>query len=162
MNTQIQFPSRHSTRDHLLLLALSILLLPLGSQAQPATSPSSKSSTEEGLRTAYLVRSAEAFPVVLTSARTSLARNGEDTSFTAAAADVVVVGPAVRALAASSDQADTLRQSLDANVRVVACEIAMEKAGVSPGDLVEGVDTVPNGFHELFRLQSNGYQTLQL
>lgn len=162
MNPQIQFPPRRSFDGRLLLVAAAILLLPLGVQAQPTTSPPSEDSAAEGPRTAYLVRSPDALPVVLTSARTSLAPNGEEARFSAAAADVVVVGPAVKALAAGSDHTDALRRSLDAGVRVVACEIAMEKAGVAANDLVDGIDTTPNGFHELFRLQDEGYETLQL
>jgi intracellular sulfur oxidation DsrE/DsrF family protein len=136
----------------LVIAAVALLLLPLTGQAQPDDAP----------RTAYLVRSSDALPVVLMSARTSLTPTDDEAGFTAEAADVVVVGPAVKALAAGSDHADALRESLDAGVRVVACEIAMDKVGVSANDLMDGVDTAPNGFHELFRLQDEGYETLQL
>lgn len=46
--------------------------------------------------------------------------------------------------------------------RVVACGLAMEKTVGGEGNLIDGIDTGPNGFHELFRLQDQGYETLQL
>ena len=149
-----------------LLLLAAALLLPLGAQAQPTTappdppSPPTKLSAEDAPRTAYLVRSADMLPVVLMSARTSL--TGEADGFEAAAADVVVVGPAVKGLVHNSKHAEALQNSLDTGVRVVACGLAMEKMGVATGDLLDGIDTAPNGFHELFRRDAQGYVTLQL
>jgi hypothetical protein len=52
--------------------------------------------------------------------------------------------------------------SLEAGVRVVACGLAMEKVGIAETELVDGVAVVPNGFHELLRLQNEGYVSLQL
>lgn len=159
------FDSLHSLvrrRAYALLLLAAALLLPLGAQAQPTTAPTDEPSqaTADAPRTAYLIRSADMLPVVLMSARTSL--TGEADGFEATAADVVVVGPAVKSLVHDSKHAEALTKSLDAGVRVVACGLAMQKTGVAQSDLLDGIDTAPNGFHELFRLQSNGYQTLQL
>jgi hypothetical protein len=109
--------------------------------------------------TAYLVRSPGMLPVVLMSARQSL--NGE-AEFSAAAADVIAVGPAVKGLTADGQHADAVARSLDAGVRVVACGLAMEKVGIAESELVDGVAVVPNGFHELLRLQNEGYISLQL
>ncbi len=149
-------------RAQSLLLVAAALVLPLGAQAQPTTSPPGAPSraATEAPRTAYLVRSADMLPVVLMSARTSL--TGEADGFAAAAADVVVVGPAVKGLVAGGPHANALSKSLDAGVRVVACGLAMQKTGVTEGDLLDGIDTAPNGFHELFRLEAKGYVTLQL
>lgn len=151
-----RIPSRQGL-GLLLLVAAALLALPPTGQAQPATSPDS-----DAPETAYLVRSADALPVVLMSARTSLTRTEASDGFAASAADVVVVGPAVKALVADGSHTDVLQKSLDAGVRVVACELAMEKTGVPTNELLDGVDTAPNGFHELFRLQEEGYVTLQL
>ena len=147
-------------RAQSLLLLAAALLLPLGAQAQPTTSSPDVPSraAAEAPRTAYLVRSADMLPVVLMSARTSL--TGEADGF--AAADVVVVGPAVKGLVTGGPHAAALTESLDAGVRVVACGLAMKKTGVTEGDLLDGIDTAPNGFHELFRLEAKGYVTLQL
>jgi hypothetical protein len=161
-----RLPSFVRRRAEALLLLAAALLLPLGAQAQPTTAPPdppdppTKLSAEDAPRTAYLVRSAEMLPVVLMSARTSL--TGKADGFEAAAADVVVVGPAVKGLVHDSKHAEALTKSLDAGVRVVACGLAMEKTGVATGDLLDGIDTAPNGFHELFRLEAQGYVTLQL
>ena len=148
-------------RANLLLLAAA-LLLPLSAQAQSTTaSPDAPSqATADAPRTAYLVRSADMLPVVLMSARTSL--TGEANGFEAEAADVVVVGPAVKGLMHDSKHAEALMKSLDAGVRVVACGLAMDKVGVAESDLLDGIDTAANGFHELFRLEAAGYVTLQL
>lgn len=154
----------HSTprflHRRLILIAAVLLLLPLSIQAQPTTSLP-EPSTDAGPLTAYLVRTADALPVVLMSARTSLTRDASE-GFTATAADVVVVGPAVKALVTDGPRAETLQRSLDAGVRIVVCEIAMDKVGVTEEDLLDDIDTAPNGFHELFHLQEEGYQTLQL
>jgi len=158
MYTNMQSTPRFLQHRSVLLIAAALLLLPLGTQAQPATTPP---DADEGPRTAYLVRTADALPVVLMSARTSLTRDAGE-GFTASAADVVVVGPAVKALVTDGAHAKALQKSLDAGVRVVACGLAMEKTGVAEDDLIDGVDTAPNGFHELFRLQDQGYETLQL
>jgi len=157
-----RLPSLVRRRAHVLLLLAAALLLPLGAQAQPTTAPPDAPSqaTADAPRTAYLVRSADMLPVVLMSARTSL--TGEANGFEAAAADVVVVGPAVKGLVHDSKHAEALQNSLDTGVRVVACGLAMEKMGVATGDLLDGIDTAPNGFHELFRLEAQGYVTLQL
>lgn len=162
MNTPTP-PSRFLLSGGLALALAVLLLVPPGVQAQPTTDPPGATSdtAADAPRTAYLVRSADALPVVLMSARTSLT-NGPDEGFVAAAADVVVVGPAVKALTADGPHADALQKSLDAGVRVVACGLAMDKVGVPEGDLIDGIGTVPNGFHELFHLQDEGYETLQL
>jgi intracellular sulfur oxidation DsrE/DsrF family protein len=159
------FANLHSLvrrRAHALLLLAVVLLLPLGAQAQPTTSsPDAPSqAAADAPRTAYLVRNADMLPVVLMSARTSLTGEAED--FNAAAADVVVVGPAVKGLVTDGSHAEALTKSLDAGVRVVACGLAMEKTGVAESDLLDGIDTAANGFHELFRLEAEGYVTLQL
>jgi len=159
------FRSMHSLvhrRAHPLLLLAAVLLLPLGAQAQPTTSPPDAPSqaAAEAPRTAYLVRNADMLPVVLMSARTSL--TGEADGFEAAAADMVVVGPAVKGLVRESDHTEVLQNSMDAGVRVVACGLAMKKTGVAESALIDGIDIAPNGFHELFRLEAKGYMTLQL
>lgn len=148
--------------SHLLLATAALLLLPLDTQAQPTTtSPDAPSqAAAEAPRTAYLLRSPDMLPVVLMSARTSV--TGKANGFTAAAADVVVVGPAVKALVQDSKHAEALTKSLRAGVRVVACGLAMDKTGVTESDLLDGIDTAANGFHELFRLEDAGYVTLQL
>lgn len=142
----------------LLLMAAMTAGAPVAAQAQPNPPEPAPS---EAPRTAYLVRSADVLPVVLKSARTSLTSEADD-AFTAAAADIVVVGPAVKALVADGPHAEALRTSMDAGVRVVACELAMEKTDTAASALLDGIDTASNGFHELLRLQHEGYETVQL
>jgi hypothetical protein len=142
----------------LFLAVVALGLLPLDARAQ--SDARAAPSADEAPQTAYLVRSADMLPVVLMSARTSL--SGEGNGFSATAADVVVVGPAVKALSKDGPHTDALASSLKAGVRIVACEIAMDKVGVASKDLVDGIDTAHNGFHEILRLESEGYVTLQL
>jgi hypothetical protein len=155
-----------------LLVGTLLLVVPVDAQAQNAATPPSgpqKAAVSDAVpapgdrdaaaETAYLVRSPGMLPVVLMSARQSL--NGE-AEFSAAAADVIAVGPAVKGLTADGQHADAVATSLEAGVRVVACGLAMEKVGIAETELVDGVVVVPNGFHELLRLQNEGYVSLQL
>jgi hypothetical protein len=154
-----------------LLVGTLLLVVPVDAQAQNAPTPPSgpdraavsdapaPADRDATAETAYLVRSPGMLPVVLMSARQSL--NGE-AEFSAAAADVIAVGPAVKGLTADGQHADAVARSLDAGVRVVACGLAMEKVGIAETELVDGVAVVPNGFHELLRLQNEGYVSLQL
>jgi len=155
-----------------LLVGTLLFFVPVDAQAQNAPAPPSgpdrasvsdaapaPGDRDAAAETAYLVRSPGMLPVVLMSARQSL--NGE-AEFSAAAADVIAVGPAVKGLTAGSRHADAVQSSLDAGVRVVACGLAMEKVGISDSELVDGVARVENGFHELLRLQNQGYVSLQL
>jgi hypothetical protein len=155
-----------------LLVGTLLLVVPVDAPAQNAPTPPSgpqqaavsdaapaPGDGDAAAETAYLVRSPGMLPVVLMSARQSLNGNAD---FSAAAADVIAVGPAVKGLTADGQHADAVARSLDAGVRVVACGLAMEKVGVAEGDLVGGVEVVENGFHELLRLQDEGYVSLQL
>jgi intracellular sulfur oxidation DsrE/DsrF family protein len=154
-----------------LLVGTLLLVVPVDAQAQNAATPPSgpdrasvsdaapPADRDAAAETAYLVRSPGMLPVVLMSARQSL--NGE-AEFSAAAADVIAVGPAVKGLTADGQHADAVARSLDAGVRVVACGLAMEKVRIAETELVDGVAVVPNGFHELLRLQNEGYVSLQL
>jgi hypothetical protein len=154
-----------------LLVGTLLLVVPVDAQTQNAPTPLSgpdraavsdaapPADRDAAAETAYLVRSPGMLPVVLMSARQSL--NGE-AEFSAAAADVIAVGPAVKGLTADGQHADAVATSLEAGVRVVACGLAMEKVGIAETELVDGVAVVPNGFHELLRLQNEGYVSLQL
>jgi intracellular sulfur oxidation DsrE/DsrF family protein len=51
---------------------------------------------------------------------------------------------------------------LDYNVKVRACEIALEAFGIEKEDLVEGVKTTPNSFMDVIRLQNKGYALFPL
>jgi intracellular sulfur oxidation DsrE/DsrF family protein len=148
--------TRANARLFSLVAVATLLLVPISVHAQSA-SP----AETDAPKTAYFVRSADHLPVILMSARTSLATDS-DAEFTASAADVVVVGAAVKGLVADGPHVHKLKKSLHSEVRVVACEVAMNNTGVTESDLIEGVDTAANGFHELLRLQSNGYITVDL
>lgn len=156
MNVHSRYTTRFLLFSTALAAAVAILLTPLVGQAQ-----STSSEATEGPRTAYLVHDAKKLPVVLLSARTSL-ENESDGGFNASAADVVVVGAAVKALVTDGPHTHALKKGLHNEVRVVACEYAMENTGVTESDLIEGIDTARNGYHEFFRLQDLGYGTVQL
>ena len=76
---------------------------------------------------------------------------------------IVVCGPAVKSLVAGSGiQSEIERTQQQGDVRVVACGLTVERMGIDPDTLVSSVEVVPNGFIELARLQSLGYQSVEL
>jgi intracellular sulfur oxidation DsrE/DsrF family protein len=46
-------------------------------------------------------------------------------------------------------------------VRVAACGISLERAGVDPSALVPSVEVVPNGLVEVLRLQRDGFLSVE-
>ncbi|CAN5279801.1 hypothetical protein BH09ACT2_BH09ACT2_18460 [soil metagenome] len=85
----------------------------------------------------------------LRSARNAAAELGSDDSV-----QVVVQGPAVRALAADSALADAVTDSLrDPRVVIHACQNSLRSADLTPSDLRPGVQTVPSAVAHLAERQ---------
>lgn len=103
--------------------------------------------------TFYLVKAERPLRAALVTGAATLKGEG----FEAAVAEVVVVGPAVHGLQKGSSVEKLVKDSIKAGVKVVACEQAMKHEKVSAASLIDGVDRVPNGFFEVFRLQQKGY-----
>lgn len=71
--------------------------------------------------------------------------------------ELVVHGPAIGAVVAGAGSSDALQALLGRGVRVSACRNTMDREGISPNDLVEGVQIVPSGIAQLVRRQRQGW-----
>jgi intracellular sulfur oxidation DsrE/DsrF family protein len=75
---------------------------------------------------------------------------------------IVACGPAVKDLQTSSPVASKVKQSLDNDIRIVACGVTVDRMGLDKDSFISGVVVVPNGITELARLQANGYVSIEL
>lgn len=115
-------------------------------------------AAESGVKAAFLARETRPLQASVVTAEQLLAGQG----LKATEAEVVVVGPAIQALKKGSKQQKMLEAAMKKGVRIVACEMAMKNAGVKKSQLIPGVETVANGFTEIFVLQQKGFETLVL
>jgi hypothetical protein len=74
---------------------------------------------------------------------------------------VVVQAGAIDAVATDGDQVETVGSLLDEGVSFAACENTLEMNDMDRSDLVDGVETVPEGAVEVTRLQDEGYAYLR-
>lgn len=77
--------------------------------------------------------------------------------------DVAVVAQSdgVRSITADADTADQVRSLIDDGVTVSACSNTLDAVDMDASDLVEGVETVPEGAVEVTRLETEGYAYLR-
>lgn len=75
---------------------------------------------------------------------------------------VVVNGPAVRFLLASSPDSRKLTRLAEAGVRIDACESSLSRFDYDPADLAPGVTTVASGVAEAVRVQQGDTGYLKL
>lgn len=85
----------------------------------------------------------------------------EDESVDLAGLAVVAHGGGIDLLLVESRYSGRVETLVDLDVDVAACRRSMGRQDVDPGDLVEGVRTVPSGVGELVRLQDEGYVYLR-
>jgi intracellular sulfur oxidation DsrE/DsrF family protein len=76
--------------------------------------------------------------------------------------EVVVNGPAVRFLLASSPDSSKVSQVLEAGVGIGVCSNSLARFGHDPDDLVDGVRTVSSGVAEVVRMQAADNSYLKL
>ncbi|GAB3674676.1 DsrE family protein [Halopiger thermotolerans] len=75
---------------------------------------------------------------------------------------IVVQADGMNAVRADADTADQVRELLDDDVAFRACSNTLEMLDLDESDLVEGIETVPEGAVEVTRLQSEeGYAYLR-
>lgn len=110
--------------------------------------------TQDGV--VLLVQTPQHLDVALLTARDLVA--------THEASDVRVLacGPAVSALQADGAAAKKLGERDRAHVRIVACGLSLERAGISKDALAPDVEVVPNGLVEVLRLQRAGFRSVEL
>lgn len=77
--------------------------------------------------------------------------------------DVAVVAQAdgIDAVTADGDHAAQVQSLLDDGVPFKGCANTLEAKGLAESDLVDGVETVPEGAVEVTRLQDEGYAYLR-
>ncbi|EJN57512.1 DsrE family protein [Halogranum rubrum] len=77
--------------------------------------------------------------------------------------DVAVVAQAdgVKAIQTSQENEEQVRTLLDDGVSFKACTNTLEMMDLDESDLVEGVETVPEGAVEVTRLETDGYAYLR-
>ncbi|NHN41606.1 hypothetical protein G9C85_08140 [Halorubellus sp. JP-L1] len=73
--------------------------------------------------------------------------------------DVAVVAQAggIDAVTSEGEHAENVRELLADDVSFAACENTLETKDLTPADLVDGVETVPEGAVEVTRLENEGY-----
>ncbi|WP_435346882.1 DsrE family protein [Haloarchaeobius sp. HRN-SO-5] len=70
---------------------------------------------------------------------------------------VVVQSKGIQAVTAGDEREDRVRSLLDDGVSFSACANTLDAMDMTESDLVEGVETVPEGAVEVTRLESDGY-----
>ncbi|WP_247001953.1 DsrE family protein [Halosolutus gelatinilyticus] len=74
---------------------------------------------------------------------------------------VVVQADGIAAIDATDGNVEQVRALLDDGVAFKACRNTMDMMEMDESDLVDGVETVPEGAVEVTRLQSDGYAYLR-
>lgn len=88
----------------------------------------------------------------------AIARNLlEDESGSIENVAIVVQAGGIAAATTEGDHVDEVRSLLDDGVEFSACSNTMEMKDLSESDLIDGVETVPEGAVEVTRLQNEGY-----
>ncbi|SEW25694.1 DsrE family protein [Halobacterium jilantaiense] len=75
---------------------------------------------------------------------------------------LVVNGPAVRFLLATSPEAPSVRRMAEAGVVLKVCGNSLERFDHDEADLAEGVDAIGSGVAEVVRAQQHGANYLKL
>lgn len=143
------------------LASVALLFLVAGCSIGPATahnSGSMASTQNEPIQAALGVRTERHLDVALLTARQMLAGEG----LKAREVDIVVCGPGVEALTTGSEYVAEVAEHLDRAGRVVVCGLTLEELDIDSGSLLPGVTVVPNGLVEIFRLQQEGFLSLEL
>lgn len=70
---------------------------------------------------------------------------------------VVVQADGIDSIVTGADTEDRVRSLLDDDVPFKACRNTLESNDLDESDLVDGVETVPEGAVEVTRLQTDGY-----
>lgn len=136
------------------LLALAGVGLVAGLAAAPAM-VAAKPHGAPG--TAILVRTDQHLQVALATSRQMLGGEG----LTTQAAEVIVCGPGVDALAAEAP-VPGLADAQQVGVDVVACGLSLSRRGVDPEALQPGVRVVANGLVEMLTRDLAGWATVAL
>ena len=156
---------RHPRHLTLALLTGALLMVAGCATTAPSTagaSPTSASPAEAApSRTVLSVRTERHLQVALLTAHTLLDGDNPPTS----RADVVACGPAVEALVEADitpELATQIERLTERGSRVVACGLSLAQFNVNADRLHPEVTVVDNAFVEIFRLQREGFLSIEL
>lgn len=74
--------------------------------------------------------------------------------------EIIIWGKVVENLKEGSELFRIIEDNQHPKLRVSVCQVAMDRLGVSAGDLPEGAYPVSNAFLRLFQIQANGYNVV--
>lgn len=127
----------------------------------PRTSPGAGVPAESAhggpVRAVMLVQKAQHIKLALRTGAEMLAGK----HLPAKAITVVVCGEEVASLRAGSELEPELAAARSAGVRIAACGISLDRAGIDAKALSPSVEVVPNGLVEVLRLQRDGYLSVE-
>lgn len=115
-----------------------------------------ENSVKKDGKYALLISNANYFPPAVISGAEMKANNPK-INF-----EIVLVGPVVKDLADDPNLISFIETSEKAGIRIVVCEFAMKKMGVTEADYPSSIETTPDGFVYLFGLQESGFKTITL
>lgn len=76
--------------------------------------------------------------------------------------EVVLIGEVVKDIADDKSLQPAMEKANKDGVKIVSCEFAMKKLGVTKNQYLTIIDTTPNAFIYLFELQEKGYSQIIL
>lgn len=76
--------------------------------------------------------------------------------------EVVVQGPGVVLLATASTLGESISEALGQGIRILACGNSLRSVGLTPGQLLPGVDSVPAAIAHLAARQWEGWAYIRL
>ena len=76
--------------------------------------------------------------------------------------EIVMIAGVVKDIAEEQDFKEVMIKANEAGIRFVSCEFAMNKLGVSKNQYLDFVQTTPNAFIYLFKLQEKGFHQIIL
>jgi|SRR5690554_1318422 len=144
------------------LVALAGCVSTAGAASPTDTSPSSASPAEQApSRTVLSVSTERHLQVALHTAHELLDGDDPPTS----RADVIACGPAVEALVKdgiSPELSAQIQRLSERGSRVVACGLSLTQFNIDADTLHPSVTRVDNAFIEIFRLQRQGFLSIEL
>jgi len=74
--------------------------------------------------------------------------------------EIVVWGMVVKEIKESKDLFDFITKSLDGDIQVSVCAVAMDKFGIKLEDLPKGIQVIDNAYVRIYEMQALGYNVL--
>lgn len=146
----------YKNKIQLVITVLFVLGLVFNTSAQTTPCPEESAGKK---RFALLVRNTQHMGAALKTA-SQMRESGTNYD----AFEVVVCGKVVQELIDPENEQipDMLKQAEDLNMTFTVCGMSMDKFTISPKQLPEQFEVVPNGLIRIFELQESCYYTIEL